>query len=237
MSEPPQPWGQPPYGAPPGSPYTPPPGWGPLPQSGPDGMAKAALVFGIFPMLGGLLGIGLGIGALARIRRSGRPGRGRAIAGIVLGSLWLVFIAFAVLVGFDKPHRDRTGALTSSGTVSLSELRPGDCTPERTSGAHITSMHVVPCTRPHATEAFSTFTMPNGAYPGDDEVRRIVNERCQRELPAYVGAPAGETGYAIVYLRPTRDSWRRGRRYAVCFLHDPAYAPLTGSARGAGPHG
>jgi hypothetical protein len=55
-------------------------------------MAVAALIFGILPVFAGLLGIGLGIGALGRIKRSGRAGRGMAIAGIVLASLWLVLL-------------------------------------------------------------------------------------------------------------------------------------------------
>ncbi len=56
--------------------------------------AILALVFGLFI---GLLGVVFGHIALRQIRRSGAPGRGLAIAGLVLGYLWLAMIAAAWL--------------------------------------------------------------------------------------------------------------------------------------------
>lgn len=97
---PPQ-FGAPPYGTPAG--YPPPPytyGYGYAPQQGgTNGMAIAAMVCGICGfacLVPGLVGIILGIVALPQIKRSGQSGRGMAIAGIVVGALWIV--GFVVLV-------------------------------------------------------------------------------------------------------------------------------------------
>ncbi|GIG40828.1 DUF4190 domain-containing protein [Cellulomonas phragmiteti] len=109
---------QPPYGSPPppyGAPYGRPPGYGApgqpynaAPVVPTDGLAVASLATSVagLVLLGGAtgpIGIGLGIGALARVRRTGARGRGMAIAGIAVGVVgtamlgilvWLV-VAFA----------------------------------------------------------------------------------------------------------------------------------------------
>jgi hypothetical protein len=99
---PPPGYGPPPpgYGQPPGSPYG---QWQPYPQQRrTNGLAIAALVCGI---LGGCFGITgivaivLGAVALGQIKQSGQEGKGLAIAGIVLGALWIVALAAIFLVG------------------------------------------------------------------------------------------------------------------------------------------
>jgi hypothetical protein len=99
---PPQ-FGAPQYGAPPG--YPPPYAYGygyPQPQGGTNGMAIAAMVCGICGfacLIPGLVGIILGIVSLPQIKRRGQSGRGMAIAGIVMGSLWIVGFVVLVIVG------------------------------------------------------------------------------------------------------------------------------------------
>ena len=98
-------YGQPGYGTQPG--HGQPAGYGPSPYgppgapSGPygsyssaagqnDGLAVASLITSISGFFVGLsfpVGIGLGIAALRRIKRTGAEGRGLAVAGIVIGSI------------------------------------------------------------------------------------------------------------------------------------------------------
>jgi hypothetical protein len=77
----------------------------PDPSKGPDGYAIASLVLGLLPIMCGLFAIVFGIVALGRIRLSQRPGRGLAIAGIVLGICWflgfLAAVLLRVLIGSD----------------------------------------------------------------------------------------------------------------------------------------
>ena len=89
------------YGAAPG--YPPPYYYGygyPQPQSGTNGMAIAAMVCGIcgfLCLIPGLVGIVLGIVSLPQIKRSGQGGRGMAIAGIVMGTLWIVALILVIV--------------------------------------------------------------------------------------------------------------------------------------------
>lgn len=94
------PYGQPygmqnPYGA---TPY----GYG-APQAGStNGMAIAALVLGICGFLcyvPGIVGIILGSIALNDIKRTGRRGKGMAIAGIACGAGWILLGIIGLLAG------------------------------------------------------------------------------------------------------------------------------------------
>jgi len=97
-------WGAP--QVPPGYQAAPPPGYPAYPayqpypaQGGTSAYAVLALIFGIVPVMCGALGVIFGIVALERNRSLGHSGRGLAISGIVLGSIWLVIwviIAIAV---------------------------------------------------------------------------------------------------------------------------------------------
>ncbi len=112
-----------PYGPPPGAgvygggagssyPTTPyPPGYGPGPYApayppapGTDGVSIAALVTGILGM--GVVPLVLGIVGLNRTKKTGRSGRGFAIAGVVLGSVsivaWIGLFALVLSPAFQE---------------------------------------------------------------------------------------------------------------------------------------
>jgi hypothetical protein len=76
-----------------------PPGYYPQPP-GPrtNGFAVGALVCGIVPFFGGIPAVILGHVARGQIRHTGERGDGVAIAGLVLGYLWLTLWALVILV-------------------------------------------------------------------------------------------------------------------------------------------
>jgi hypothetical protein len=72
--------------------------WPPRNQ-GVSGLAIASLVLGLLGafLLTAVLSVILGIAALADIRRTGKRGKGLAIAGFVLSGVWLAIIALVFL--------------------------------------------------------------------------------------------------------------------------------------------
>jgi hypothetical protein len=70
-------------------------------QTGTSGLAIASLVTGIcgFFCVTPLVSIGLGIAALVSIGRTGRPGKGMAIAGLILSVLWIGLFVFLIATG------------------------------------------------------------------------------------------------------------------------------------------
>jgi hypothetical protein len=80
-------------GAPPGAPY----GYRPV-AVGTNGMAVASLVFGIIG--GSVLAIIFGHVARSQVKRTGQEGGGMALAGLILGYIWLVINILATLFMF-----------------------------------------------------------------------------------------------------------------------------------------
>jgi hypothetical protein len=66
------------------------------PVRGTNSLALLALIFGV---LGGLLSLPFGHIALSQIKRTGESGRGLAIAGLVLGYIYLAVIILFVSFG------------------------------------------------------------------------------------------------------------------------------------------
>jgi hypothetical protein len=103
-------YGAPQYGPPPGYPPQYPYGYpyGYPPRGGTNGMAIAAMVCGICGFLclvPGIVGIILGFISLPQIKRSQQSGRGMAIAGIVVGALWIVlFIVLIAVSSGNQPN-------------------------------------------------------------------------------------------------------------------------------------
>jgi uncharacterized protein DUF4190 len=84
---------QPPYG------YYPQPGYYVYPAPKTNGLAIASLVLGLVPIagIGSILAIIFGCVALGQIKERGDGGHGLAVAGIVLGSIFLAVIVIAVI--------------------------------------------------------------------------------------------------------------------------------------------
>jgi hypothetical protein len=87
---------------PPPPPPPPPPGGGYQPvAAGNNGFAVASLVLGILGCLGiaAILAVVFGFIARSQIRKSGQAGDGMAVAGIVLGFVWIALSIITVATG------------------------------------------------------------------------------------------------------------------------------------------
>lgn len=79
---------------------TPPGYYGPR-TYGPNGWAIASFVIGLAG--GTLLGILFAVRALSQIRDTGQSGRSLAIAGLILSTLWIVYIITLIATGHTVP--------------------------------------------------------------------------------------------------------------------------------------
>lgn len=243
---PPPAWGPPAGGAPPawgrgaGPAAPPPPPPPPLP-TGRESAALPALLLGIFPIFGGIPAIVLGAISLTKIRRTNQSGRGMAIAGIVLGTLWiLVFFGIGVASGLRDADREAVPAASAPdvasllrlGTVSADDLRLGDC-PTAVPDGTVRTVKLGSCSQPHMAEVYAVFDVPGGPYPGDTELSRLAEGGCLDRLTTFVGA-AREPAFDAFYLVPLKSSWDRGERDVQCILTTEDRSPLpSGSAKAA----
>lgn len=182
-----------------------------------------------------ILAIIFGCIALSRINRSGQGGRGLAIAGVVLGTLWIalfvVLVAVGVIAGVaGSAERAPRGDLLTGGTVSVTDLHVGDCVDTvPTDTTDTLTVTAVPCSEPHRGEIFALLDLPSGPYPGTAEVTRLGEEGCAARLPGYSQSAAADPNVGITFLYPTEGGWRSGDRGIACSTRTSL--PTTGSIR------
>ncbi|WP_186815276.1 DUF4190 domain-containing protein [Terrabacter aerolatus] len=216
-----------PFMAPPGSPYPP---SAPVPVSGRNGLAIAALccgIAGIIPVAA-VVGIVLGAVALGQLRRRVQKGKVMAVVGIVLGVLWLAgWVALIVSAANDAPPRTASGSVTASTDAYVEDLKAGDCF----SGAgreEVDSLTIVPCTSAHESQVVTTFTLPAGAWPGKDKVVADAEKGCTDKGDPLVTDRAFATQRPSFIYPQDAYSWRSSREI-ICLV-EPEKGTTTGSA-------
>jgi Domain of unknown function (DUF4190)/Septum formation len=193
-----------------------------------NGFAIASLVFGI---CGGiLLAIIFGIVALVQIKRRGQRGKGLAIAGLSLSAVWLVLIAIGVTVAIlTEADRDRAGGIVSGGTVSINDLRLGDCVNDVQEGKVVAHLPAVPCNEPHDGEVVGVFDLPVGEFPGDSAVESQSEQGCSGRLASYAPGAVEDPAVNLLYYSPSKQNWDRNDHSVVCIA--VTSTPKTGSIK------
>ncbi|GAB2862328.1 hypothetical protein GCM10022221_72730 [Actinocorallia aurea] len=189
------PGARPPESPPPPGPYAavPPP----RPR---NGLAIASVALGIVGAA--CVSLPLAIAALVRARRTGGPGTGLAVTGIVLSALWLIAGSLV-------------GALLFAVVADMKDERPapGACYNEvQTAGREFTD-----CTSPHTHQVLSAEEPSGSGYPGDRELERRARRECvDRWYPALLQGPYADD-YGLTYELPSRFSWLVDKR-VICLL-------------------
>ena len=226
---------------PPGPPGAPGRPGGPGEQAGTgktDGFAIASLLLGLagITIIGAVLGIVFGIMALRRIGRTGRRGRGMAIAGLVFSVIWLLLIGAFFVFGSGKspaqpsasgghssPPTAQPSASASHGSLSTNvfALHPGQCfqnPPASQTVLGVTYVTVVPCTKPHNAQAFVQFTAKGTTWPGTQALKRQADTGCHARIKGNVQASKIKTSMTLHYLYPLEASWASGHRTITCLI-------------------
>ncbi|NEA67865.1 DUF4190 domain-containing protein [Streptomyces sp. SID12488] len=198
-----------------------------------NGLAIASLVLGILCFLPAL-GLVLGIVALVQIRKKGERGKGMAIAGSVLSTVGLALWALLLGTGGLSEAWDGFKDAAKENNSSFSLVK-GDCfdSPDGSLEGFTYDVDKVPCAGTHDGEVFAAFKLPAGAYPGDDRVTEVADDKCYALEDQYaMDAWALPDEADVYYLTPTSQSWRLGDREVTCVFGsvDPN-GTLTGSLR------
>ncbi|WP_431838516.1 DUF4190 domain-containing protein [Cellulomonas sp. Y8] len=236
----------PPVAWPPAPPVGPPAAWGaPPPAPGTDGLAVAAFVLALASFATSLLtapvGLGLGIAAQRRVRRSGAEGRGLAIAatciGGVLTAALVVGLGVVVALGVASTAStassagswpaagDAAGAPGEPTTLPWFELAhdlvPGDCLATAPETYDMSDAGVVDCASGHATEVLEQLSMAEPVRADvtePDAAYTALLDRCAAVAERLVGSTAlpAESWADVYFVHP--DQWAAGDRWAYCVL-------------------
>lgn len=220
-----------PYGA------APPPGWAPRPT---DGLAIAAFVVaccGLLLPATGPVALGLGIGAQRRVRRTGAPGRGLAVAATWIGGAFAALMVAAVVVAVTvsaastgasgasagaAPATGPAGGETALPWFALTDaLVPGDCLATAPETYDMSDAGVVDCGTGHATEVLDRLTMAEPVRADvttPDAAYTALLDRCAAVVESLVDPAAlpADSWADVYFVHP--DQWAAGDRWAYCVL-------------------
>ncbi len=148
---------------------------------------------------------------------------------------WIPALAIFLLVGYlTSARRDDGGSLSSGGTVSVDDLRPGDCF-DAGAATEISDVDGVPCTESHAYEVFAVGDYDAEAYPSTPaETEDAFASVCLSPFADYVGIPYADSELWASMITPSEEGWDDGDREFICYLHEEDESPMTASMEGAG---
>ena len=153
---------------------------------------------------------------------------------------WIPAVVIVVAVGFfTQARRGDSGEINTGGTVSVDDLRTGDCFNNSEDEELISEVDGIPCADPHAYEVFALVTHDAPAFPSDPEMDTVFRERCAPAFASYVGLPYDESELFGSMITPSEETWADGDRNFICILFQPeeedleAIALIEGSMEGA----
>lgn len=232
--------------APPAAPPVPPAAWGaPPPSPDTDGVAVAAFVLALAAFATSLLtapvGLGLGIAAQRRVRRSGAQGRGLAIAATWIGGVLTTAlvvglgVVVALAVASTASPASSAGSWPATGDAAgapgqqtalpwfelADDLVPGDCLATTPETYDMSDAGVVDCASGHATEVLERLTMAEPVRADvtePDAAYTALLDRCAAVAERLVGPTAlpAESWADVYFVHP--DQWAAGDRWAYCVL-------------------
>jgi hypothetical protein len=134
-----------------------------------------------------------------------------------------------------------TGGAAPPGTrVSFFDSAAGECWLDAEFDDDAQTYTVLDCAQPHDQEVSAVFVLPDGAFPGTDQVNQLGSDGCIERFPAYVGLDYASSRYYVGAVTPTQETWDDPvlrDREVVCVLYVPegdALETTTGSAAGSG---
>ncbi len=133
-----------------------------------------------------------------------------------------------------EPPRDSTGQVLAPTAVYALDIHVADCfnSPGAESVEQVT---VVPCGEPHDFEAFYSFQLDDGPYPGDDAVQKQWFDGCLAQFESFVGTKFDESALDVSAIYPTERTWNDLKdREVLCSVTAIDGIRRTGTARNAG---
>jgi hypothetical protein len=174
-------------------------------------LAVATLVSGLLALVP--LALGLGIAALAAIRRSGKRGARLAVIGIYAAWMWLLVGAAVAALAY-LTHGFRPHERVQYRPAAAYSLQPGECL---NGDPNATSFTTVACGSTHQVEVYGRFDLSSAsAYPGVSQLRLEAAQGCQVQLTSYADPKLANIGFSEEYVYPDQPAWAAGERTVIC---------------------
>jgi hypothetical protein len=156
---------------------------------------------------------------------SKRKSAGSIIRRVISGIATVAVLASIGGFAYNKlstADRDDKGNLTSQGKVDVDDLKSGDCVVENLAEGEFTRVEVAPCAKPHFFEAYATFKLAEGDFPGDEKVDQLAGDGCYERFADFVGVSYDDSELEMTYMTPLEDTWSIDRGVACLITEESA---------------
>jgi hypothetical protein len=238
-----QPAGQAPYGAPPQQPV--PPAYGQQPQVPAFGQQPQVPAFGQPPQQPGQPAFGQGpygyptAVSPVKANRTGGARIAGAIFGSILGRVLVAVVVIGGIVGYhfatDNPaKRDSSGNVSQAGTLSVLDLKVGDCFNSPSADSDIESVTAVPCTQAHDSQVYAEPKISESSYPGTATLKTEGQTACNTDdALAGVSSDVPSDIGVDIFFPEDADTFDAGTDFFSCALNstskDLTQSFVTGS--------
>lgn len=164
-------------------------------------------------------------------KRSGARRIGTAVLAV---ATVVMFAGCSLLIPEPAPTRDgESGEIIGGGQQSVFGVQVGDCWNDESEAEQVSEVPVVPCSEPHDNEVIALFDLPDGDFPGADEVEEAAVAGCLERFEDYVGIAYEESTLTLYEWWPSEGSWEHSNdREVVCSVWD-VEGLLVGSVKGS----
>ncbi|WP_050760907.1 septum formation family protein [Aeromicrobium marinum] len=193
----------------------------------PSSRATWALVLAIIPL--GITWVVAAILAVQVLLEGRRDGRVKAFVALGVVGLWSVVVAVAGLVAIVAVAEDEQSTSAGGTLVDIAEIAPDDCLAE-TPPDSADALEVVPCDEPHREQAYGTFDLPAGTYPGEDQVIDAAESGCLELFEPWVGESYDDSVLDFSFFYPVEQNWPEDREVlCIAISFDEVTESLKGS--------
>ena len=147
----------------------------------------------------------------------GAESSGGARRGVVILVSTVAVAVVALVVGgilwaaLTEGDRDESGRISNAGSISVFDVRVGDCVNGVEDLEESLTVDAVPCSEPHDAETYATFDLPESDWPGQKLVFADGERGCDRRFPDEAGDAE------LFFLHPTEETWTtRDDRTIAC---------------------
>ncbi|WP_432565681.1 DUF4190 domain-containing protein [Kineococcus sp. SYSU DK003] len=182
-----------------------------------DGFSIAALVTGVVGI--GPVAFALGAVGLHRTGSRRTPGRGFAVAGMVLGGLQMLAASAAAVLLVVGVASGTLPALRT-GTVAIDDLASGDCFDTGEDQGLTGTVQRTACADRHDGEVLEVIDLGGGAYPGEDSLVGLAEDQCAADAgDAVEAAGLDPDDFEYGYFYPLEQNWAEGSHLVQCTIH------------------
>lgn len=162
---------------------------------------------------------------------------GRTFGPTAVLTLLVFLLSGCTSTNDDQSTRDDGGIIVDGGDVGVNRLRVGDCFDDVDPGeldgefTDVEAVEAKPCGEPHTYEVYYLGALPEGEFPGEQNVNDQVDGQCLELFESYVAIDYASSTLDYSYIFPSEQSWIDGDRGYVCTLYSAAGEQLERSMR------